>query len=414
MTKEKKKRGLIIGGLIAGAGLIALLWGTSAKAEPGDDPKPRTSPIDPLPTDPDVPRLISIAICQCWNGGIDPTTLQGYGQMMRCVAESVWPDVQWPPTPEDHQTMHDAWQMIRNHVTAFRQRAQSGDAQKWCDDVIPPGTVVDDDDDDDVDPIIKKFSKKVKPKPRRKPTGKRVVKVFPRVKPDPDAPKPNIVDIIKTYPTPGAFYQVEYGDIFLGELSGKSIVYRALLTAGFLAAKEIGGLSTSEANAFAKSIAKQAVNRLHYLQMIQCGWWNAATYTTYGYGPKAWPNAAGMAIRMMPYSAPVRAQIEDGTAPYRNIRIGDESDRGKGNAGRINGQWSETEFLWLPPLDLKALWNDGIIALDETPWPGVPADSARASRIAPPPEVTALGIYGVPDGSVWGCAGYPQVVIEGG
>lgn len=164
------------------------------------------------------------------------------------------------------------------------------------------------------------------------------------------------------YPTPGMMYQVKKGEIFGGEDSKRSIAYRALLTAGYLAGKNVLKLSESKAQAFAREIAKSKVRRAQYIDLIQCAGINDAAYGTWGYSSNARPGPHGRAIRLLPYHVNNRRQLAEGLPLIRNIAMGSHMSPGDGSGVALRSDLRETwEFLLMPRLDLTALASRQVV-----------------------------------------------------
>lgn len=237
--------------------------------------------------------------------------------------------------------------------------------------------------------------------------------------PKPDEPPPFNPDDFETppgvdYPTPGTLLQVRYGDRLAGKFHPqntgsdedgqalRSIAYMTLLTAGYMAGKEVGGMSHEEALDFASKVAHDNNNRIEYIQLIQCSPWNDALYTTYGFGPKAWESPAGRALRFLPQHYDNRARLVRGQAPRRNITLGSSADK---NAGTGTGQKSgerNFSYIWLPKINLQMLWDsDGT----EITTQGIQWEDG-SNGIMPPPQVLAYGVDNVPEAVSWGCLGY--------
>ena len=379
--------------MLAGSAAVIVMLafaGMAGAAEPKDDEKggdkrePWTDPL-PLP-DPygkGTRRLIDIAICDCLDEGI-----VGDRNLAKCAAAKVWPGIPWPPIAGDHQSLHDAWSVVEERVQKFLDALKIGEAKKWCDDARKTkpdlGGIIAKPDDEEVET------------PDDRPTDLAPIDLTP----------PDLDEWENTYPTPGTLFQVVYGDYFLGQSTSHSIVYRALRTAAFLAARA-QGKTEAEANDFAKGIAGNANKRLQYLDLILCSPWNDLLYGTWGFGESAWAGPHGRSIRLMPYHADNRELLRQGKAPMRNIQLGAPADKGTGSA---RGAWSDLEsgfeYLWLPGLDLTALWNQGKIEVDPTPWPNAAED--MGSRISPPPVIASHDVQSaasVPNMS-WGCAGH--------
>ena len=235
------------------------------------------------------------------------------------------------------------------------------------------------------------------------------------------------------YPSPGSLMQVRLGDRLLGTWSEtnedfdiygnrlRSIAYTTLLTAGWLAATQFGGLDpdepgisaaeserrAQEAAEFAQRVAYDDGNRVEYVQLIQCSPWNDALYATYGYGPQAWQSPVGRALRFLPEHYNNRARIANGQKPRRNISLGTVADKGSGNAFGMDPDQRAFAYLWLPRINLKILWdsNGRDVTTAGTEW------DDGSSGIMPPPIIAQLGADGVPGSVAWGCPGL--VVVEG-
>lgn len=189
------------------------------------------------------------------------------------------------------------------------------------------------------------------------------------------------------YPTAGLFYRVEDGARFFGQGSRKNIAWAALYEAAYQAAIEEGGVSDAEARTFASSIAGNSKKRSAYTTLILCSPWNDALYGTYGFGKGAWEGPHGRSIRLMPYHASNRQRIRDRLPPIRNIQMRTPADKKKGNARAISAEHRNTwEFLWLPPLNLKRLWEQGTIGTQGLEW------EDGSNMLWPPPMIANLGI----------------------
>lgn len=222
------------------------------------------------------------------------------------------------------------------------------------------------------------------------------------------------------YPRPGSFVQIRTGDRGLGTWSEinegedkwgnakRSLAYTTLLTAGYLAATEAGGLDPddpaqkAEAVKFAQKVAYSGTNRMNYWKhFISCSPFNDALYMTYGYKKGfAAPNLQGRALRLYPQHYDNRARINAGLPPARNMVLGEKGDAAKGIT-RLGQNKSEHnfEFLWFPDLNLEALWeSDGkILTTEGLEW------EDGSSKMNPPSQFMELGFQGVPGGQTWGC-----------
>ncbi|MCA9654693.1 MAG: hypothetical protein KC501_32560 [Myxococcales bacterium] len=198
--------------------------------------------------------------------------------------------------------------------------------------------------------------------------------VFPPSEDD-DPPWSELVD---PYPRGGVFYQVEEGDRFGGTNASRSIAYRYLLSEGYLAAKEIGGLSHEDAMAWAASVGRQDKVRLAVIDLYQCSGWNDAMY---GADPVQVSHASanGRSILLRPVHAPVASALHERQTPIRNVTR-------KGNPA--DGSLRRYELLWSPAIDRTELWESGgrtISTVDQW-WPD------GSTKENPPPWVMALGI----------------------
>lgn len=386
-TKANRKR-ILVGVGVAAIAFLGIGVGIAGASEPDDADdeddddgpapparEPDDRPLEPEPGDPDVVGEIDVAICDCIEAGI-----AGEEAVTECVAVKIWAQFPWPPLDGDHFSHWDAWGLIRSRVDSYIAAALAGLGGKWCEEARGIGGIV------------------VAPTPP--PAGGGVVPekgIIPGLDlSDYESPT--------NYPRDGILLRVVSGDIFLGE-GNRSITYRALLSAGYQAAKDAGA-SDADATGFARKIAKNGSNRIQYLDLIQCSPWNDALYGTWGYGNVARPGPHGRAIRMLKYHPNNRQRIKEHKPPMRNIDLGAPSWRADDR--RAGPEWQEAaesyEYLWLPKLDYKVLYNQGLIELDPTPWEG--ADENMSSKIFPPPMVSNLGAMNVPPGT-WGCPGLP-------
>lgn len=212
---------------------------------------------------------------------------------------------------------------------------------------ISPGDVGDDDDSPGV--ITDVDFPPVDDEPPLPPTG-----------PIPPGGGIDLGEWRRKYPTPGALYQVSRGDTGLGTQSEHSIAYRALLSAGFLAARTVGGQSIDESRKFGLDLAARyrgaPQRRIEYWQAIQCSGFNDAAYGTFGFGDKAMPAPSGRAIRLLPSHKDTAAALKAGRPIVRNIDL---------HSGRELERANKFELLWLPELDLQAIWDNFEIIVTE-------------------------------------------------
>ena len=210
----------------------------------------------------------------------------------------------------------------------------------------------------------------------------------------------------ENYPEAGKFHQIEYGDMFFGTDLGSGpgpIAARALYSAAYQAAKEVGGKADDDAHLFARNVVKGtggAGRRVAYTDLIQCSGWNDFLYGTFGFGKKSHESPHGRAIRLMPHHPDNRQRILSGLAPRRNILMRTPADKRSGLGGPESGDYSGSlEYLWLPGLNLRELWDSKRVTTEETVW------DDGSSVIQPPPIVADLGIdYGEePSVAAFGC-----------
>jgi hypothetical protein len=214
--------------------------------------------------------------------------------------------------------------------------------------------------------------------------------------PKPTDPTPaEVDDVIKKYPTPGMFYQVIAGDVFMG---AKGIATRALRTALYFAAKK-QGMDDAAANAWAAPRAANAEAHLDMTRLIACTPINDARFGTYAFTSKSVPGAQGRAIRLLKINGDDRARILAGLSMIRNVRIGKPGDPSSVSAHGVK-PLNHFELLWLPGIDLDLLFaSNGQDIQPGGAW------SDGSSKIHPPPKIYDLGIYdySLSNVGVWGC-----------
>ena len=308
------------------------------------------------------------------------------------VATAMWPThpktnkkITWPPGPGASSEVKCLWKMLLAQIDRYLKK---NNIPPWPD--CPPEL-----------PQLNIAAQKCEPQP-------------PPDEPEPFDPTPWETPPGSDYPTPGTLLQVRYGDRLLGTFSAKktgadedgqalrSIAYTTLLSAGWMAAKEIGGLDDEAAGAFARKVANDPNNRVEYVQLIQCSPWNDALYTTYGFGPKAWESPAGRALRFLPQHYDNRGRLVQGKAPKRNISLGTPADKNSGNGYGQNKNQRNFAYIWLPKINLQRLWDSGGT---EVTTEGIQWEDG-SNGIMPPPEVLAFGVENVPEAVSWGCLGY--------
>jgi hypothetical protein len=320
------------------------------------------------------------------------------------VATAMWPTypagaksgragskIAWPPRPDAPTEVRCLWDLLLKQIDKY---LKDHGIPPWPD--CPPNL-----------PYLNVAAQRCEPQPKPPPT------------PDPDDPDPFDPTPYETpsdadYPTPGTLLQVRYGDRLLGTFSAKntssdaqgqalrSIAYTTLLTAGWMAAKDIGGLDDAAAAKFARDVAYDNQNRVEYVQLIQCSPWNDALYTTFGFGPQSWESPAGRALRFLPQDYDNRYRLTLGQSPRRNMALGTSADKNSGNAYGMNQGERNFAYIWLPKINLQKLWESGgtDITTQGITW------EDGSNGIMPPPEVVAYGVENVPEAVSWGCLGY--------
>ena len=207
--------------------------------------------------------------------------------------------------------------------------------------------------------------------------------------PQPPPQTPSLGELIATYPGPGRLYQVVSGDTLGGTHSG-SVARRYLLSAGFLAAKEYGGLGDAAANQFARQVGDNTSHRVWAMNVIQCSGWNDWVNGTWGYDKdKTTPGPHGRGLRFLPQHPDNIKRLQDGKAPGRNMALRTPADAGKGNAYGVHPELREKhELLWLPAINLKALWESSgtVVTTEGETWPD------GSSKMWPPPWILARGV----------------------
>lgn len=337
---------------IGGAVLFALLMsGRKSKGSSGSDQSdgsgrpPWPKPIW-VPTGPNGDDRIRAEICrQTVPGGTVLTPV-----LAKNVWAVIWQGVPWPPQPTDHPTVLEAAEVLDRLIGEYL-----ADPVGFCSRF-----------EDD------------------------------QTQPDP-SPSPTPIDIAEfedPYPTPGLMYQVVYGDILGGTNSDRSIAYRALLSAGYVAATQLLGLDQEAASQFARDLARNQAARAIYIRLIQCDLFNSLYYDTEGFDSAITSGVRGAdgrtrALRFLPVHADNRARLKDGLPPLRRI----DRVTGSATAGKL-------EYLHLPLLDLEAIANANA-PLDDRIVVGVWSDGSTG-MLPPPPIQAVMNLAVVPSG-VYGC-----------
>lgn len=306
------------------------------KKKPNDGTRPPYVQPVWVPTGPNGDDLIRAEICRLAQAGTTVLT----PVLSRAVWRVIWQGVPWPVRATDHATVVAAAAILDSLVAEYL-----ADPVAFCERF---------NDDDD------------------------------------GAPTPiDLSEYEDPYPTPGMMYQVKKDDILGGTFSTRSIAYRALLSAGYLAGLDVLGLDDEAASQFARELALNNQARAIYIRMIQCDLYNDFFYGTEGFNPEITSgNPNGRGLRLLAIHADNRARIAAGLAPLRVV----DSVTGVGQSG------GEYEYLDMPLLDLDQVakahlpiddrlvlqaWPDGSVNL---PAPAI-ADLINLSLVPP-------GVYG--------------------
>lgn len=192
-------------------------------------------------------------------------------------------------------------------------------------------------------------------------------------------PKVEPAAVTKSYPTGGWMYQVQKGDTVFGEDSKRSIVYRALLSEAYTAARNVG-MSDADAKAFARKIARDDQKRLAYWGAVMCVGLNDATYGTFGFNPSfSSPGPHGRSIEMLPRHADNRDRVAVGEPMLRVVDLQ--------SGARIESGYHAYPWILLPKLAESSLLNGSIIV---------------DSWVPPFPHAVAV-LDSSLVGRVWGC-----------
>lgn len=185
-------------------------------------------------------------------------------------------------------------------------------------------------------------------------------------------------------PDAGVLHQTRRGEMLCGK-GQKSICYMALRRAAMRAAKDAGA---EKPDLFAERIASNANKRVQYAYLVLSSFFNDTCYGTWGYGARCLPGPHGRAFVFRACHADNRARISEGEAPMRTIPLCKPDDKGTGVAAK-QAEGKHREYLWLPMLNLEALWEHQTITTQGVKWPD------GSSGIEPPPEVMRLMLKGL-------------------
>jgi len=326
---------------IAGLGVLLLMigGGKKATAKPKTDSLPTggrgpwLEPV-PLPESDAEKDLIARTICECWSKQAAQGLFLEGAQLLDCVAETMHPDVPWPPQEGDHETVFQAWQIFVDLVSAWSSLSDDEMAAA-CAELEPDlGGIAQPDTDPDPDQ-----------------TG-----TLHGVPTDGGVDPGEILDVlISDTPVPGRFYRIKSGDTMA------QLARRAL-------------------NAVVPGAGEDGNARLDYIYCMSSGAaWNVALYgstrTTQIYPELYAINGLTLAVAFLPYHENPIAAIMESRPPNRGADA---------QGDKIQGVGSDYGMIWMPPVDPQVLANEGEPTCGSVTW------GDGSSSIDPPPEFFAL------------------------
>ena len=316
---------------IAGLGLLLMLLGGKKKPKTASLPTgggrgPWLEPV-PLPqTDADR-DLIAETICECWSKQAAQGLYMDGPQLLDCLAETMHPNVPWPPQEGDHETVFAAWQIFVDILGDWSSLTDD-EKEAACAELTAVGGIA---------------------QPPQQPS----VGLDPV---DQGQDPGELLDIlISNTPSPGHFYRIKSGDTM------------AQIARGAL-------------NSVIPGSGENGNARLDYIYCMSSGAaWNVELYgstrTTQVYPELYSINGLTLAVAFLPYHENPIAAIMETRPPERGAD-------GEGN--KISGVGSSYGMIWLPPVDPQVLANEGEPTCGAVNW------SDGSSSIDPPPEFFAL------------------------
>lgn len=322
---------------IAGLGiLLMMMGGKKAKAATlspvgGGTRGPWLEPV-PLPESDADKDLIARTICECWSKQAEQGLYLEGPQLLDCLAETMHPEVPWPPQEGDHETVFQAWQIFVDLVGAWSSLSADEKAAA-CAELGAIGDIA---------------QPPQEPEPEH-PTD------FAPVDQGGNDPGELLDDLISDVPMPGRFYRIKSGDTMA------QLARRAL-------------------NAVIPGSGEEGGARLDYIYCMSSGaGWNLAMYgstrTTQIYPELYAINGLTLAVAFLPYHENPITAVMESRPP----------NRGADHQGdKIQGVGNDYGMIWMPPVDPQVLANEGEPTCGAVNW------SDGSSSIDPPPEFFAL------------------------
>jgi len=119
--------------IIGGAAILALIFASQSGDDTPKLPNGKRDPVGPIPvpgSDEDL-KIVDQTICDCWEQ-LGQTA--NPAQLRQCVAETLHPDVPWPPIPADHSTVQAVWDLLSQRIQSFYT---APDKDAWCEGTEP-------------------------------------------------------------------------------------------------------------------------------------------------------------------------------------------------------------------------------------------------------------------------------------
>lgn len=126
-------RKLVVGGVVAVAGIVALFAFSGTASASGRDPW--TTPLE-IPATEDEWKLVRTSICTCGRGGAEGK------ELLLCVLGKVYPDVPWAsvvaagPVDGDHPSLLAAIEQVGQLVLEYQSLGTEEEREQWCDFLV--------------------------------------------------------------------------------------------------------------------------------------------------------------------------------------------------------------------------------------------------------------------------------------
>lgn len=376
---SSRKKNSILFPILAGLFAVGVAGAASASSggseggggdntEPSPPPRPPNPPVSVPSTQAEL-RLLGAYVCRCAEEReiagleVDAATLRF------CVASGLYGALAWPPIAQDPESVREVWDLIREYVLAFLDNPAAFRAD-YCTFTATPSPT---------------------PPPAPSPT-------FPQGGVDFEEasngrpgypweePLIHLGNDGKHFPTPGMFFVVRAPnaptDAFLALDSLLGIARAAVASAYAMggAARTLG------------SIDDELV--LEYLRLMLCSPWNDILFGSTS------SQFAGGSLGLGPHGRG-SVMLPRHRRNLQRMAVGEDAVRSITLAGNPDPQipddnkWPE---FWLPPIDLDALVNAGIVTTSGWSW------SNGDSVLVPPPQVWTRGVLSsVEPAGGWGC-----------